>query len=160
MHHTAILTAYSLALSLHMPMVLATELVREEPITIQTILANPQAFNMRAVRLQGVINSLQVIAGGGGCQVQGMYDAYAFILKDDTGELPIVDRGTCRGTGKSRPHAVKPQMTEFAAGDSVEVVIDVSLIYSPNFESRTLEGALRWVKRIPPGGEDALGTTR
>ena len=147
--HTVILIAYSLFVSLHVSTALPTELVREEPIPIQMILANPQAFNMRAVRLHGMIDSLQVIPGGGGCQVQGIHDAYAFILKDDTGELQVFDRGRCRGTGKSRPHAVKPQMTEFAAGDSIEVVIDVSVIYSPNFESHTLEGALRWVKRIP-----------
>ncbi|MBX3303589.1 MAG: hypothetical protein KF693_15340 [Nitrospira sp.] len=148
--HTAVLIAYSLVVSLHVSIALATELVREEPIPIQTILANPQAFNMRVVRLQGTITTLQVIPGGGGCQGQGIHDAYVFILTDHTGELQIFDRGQCLGTAKSRLHAVKPQMTEFAAGDSVEVVIDVSLLHSPNFDARSLEGALRWIKRISP----------
>ncbi|MEK7351385.1 MAG: hypothetical protein AAB177_10965 [Nitrospirota bacterium] len=137
----------------------ATELVREEPIPIGDLVANPQAFNMRAVRLQGIIKTLQVIPGGGGCQVQGVHDAYAFILDDHTGELQIFDRGDCRGSATSRRQAVKPQMTEFAAGDTVEVVIDISLLYSPNFGSRSLEGALRWVKRIPPLSDDTSGTS-
>ena len=143
------LIGWSLWLGLDVPCIDATELVREEPLQIRAITANPQAFNMRTVRLQGIITTLEVIPDGGGCQVQGIYDAYVFILKDDTGELQIFDRGHCHSTAKSRPHAVKPQMTEFAAGDSVEVVIDISLLYSPNFESRSLEGALRWIKRIP-----------
>ncbi len=157
--HTVVLSAYSLIVSLHVPIASATELVREEPIPIQTILANPQAFNMRAVRLQGTIKSLQVISDGGGCQMQGAYDAYVFLLDDHTGELPIIDRGNCLGP-RIRRQAVKPLMTEFAAGEHVEVVIDVSVIYSPNFDSRTLEGVLRWVKRIPYVSEGALGTTR
>lgn len=102
---------------------------------------------MQVVRLQGIIKSLQVIPDGGGCRIHGLYDAYIFILNDHTGELPIVDRGDCQGS--TRFYSVKPQMAEFVAGDSVEVVIYVSLIYSPNFGSRSLEGTLRWVKRIP-----------
>ena len=133
--HTVVLSAYSLVVSLDVSIALATELVREEPIPIQTILTNPQAFNMRAVRLQGTIKSLQVIPDGGGCQMQGAYDAYVFLLDDHTGELPIIDSGKCLGP-RIRRHAVKPRMTEFSAGEHVEVVIDVSVIYSPNFDSR------------------------
>ena len=80
-------------------------------------------------------------------------------LDDHMGELPIIDRGNCLGP-RIRRQAVKPLMTEFSAGEHVEVVIDVSVIYSPNFDSRTLEGVLRWVKRIPQVSEGALGTTR
>ncbi|UVT15464.1 MAG: hypothetical protein H8K04_16895 [Nitrospira sp.] len=145
---TAALICYGLVLSLHVPLLLATELVREESIPIRAIIDNPQAFNMRAVRLQGTIKSLQVIPDGGGCQTQGAYDAYVFLLDDHTGELPIIDRGKCLGP-RIRRQAVKPLMTEFSAGEHIEVVIDVSVIYSPNFDSHTLEGALRWVKRIP-----------
>ena len=148
--HTVVLIACSVLVSLHVSRALASELVREELVPIQAIIENPQAFNMRVVRLQGTINALQVIPGGGGCQGQGIHDAYVFILTDHTGELQIFDRGQCLGTAKSRLHAVKPKMTEFAAGDSVEVVIDLSLLHSPNFDARSLEGALRWIKRIPP----------
>ncbi len=146
--HTIVLIVCSVIVSLHVSIALATELVREEPIPIQTIIANPQAFNMRAVRLQGTIKSLQVIPDGGGCQTQGAYDAYVFLLDDHTGELLISDRGKCLGP-RIRQQVVKPLMTEFSAGEHVEVVIDVSVIYSPNFDSRTVEGVLRWVKRIP-----------
>lgn len=146
--HTVALITFSLIVSLPVSIPFATELVREEPIPIQMILANPQAFNMRAVRLQGTIKSLQVIPDGGGCQMQGAYDAYLFLLDDHTGELLIIDRGKCLGP-RIRQQVAKPLMTEFSAGEHVEVVIDVSVIYSPNFDSRTLEGVLRWVKRIP-----------
>jgi hypothetical protein len=122
----------------------ATELVREEPIPIQSILANPQAFNLRAVRLQGVVQTLERIPHAGGCGPAD--DAYIFTLNDTTGELAIVDHGACQNEF-SLP--AKPLMTDFAVGDNVEVVIDVSVLFSPNFDSRKLEGKLRWVKRIP-----------
>ena len=131
----------SVWLWLEVPFLDATELVREEPIPIGAIIANPQAFNLRAVRLQGIVQTLERIPRAGGC---GLLDAYLFTLDDQTGQLTINDRGTCLYRSKS----VKPLMTEFAVGDTVEVVIDVSLLFSPNFESRNLEGTLRWVKRI------------
>lgn len=131
----------SLWLWLEVPFIGATELVREEPIPLREIIANPQAFNLRAVRLQGIVQTLERIPRTGGC---GLLDAYLFTLNDQTGELTIIDRGTCL----HRSQSVKPLMTEFAVGDNVEVVIDVSLLFSPNFDSRRLEGTLRWVKRI------------
>jgi hypothetical protein len=131
----------SLCLWLEVPVSDATELVREEPIPIGAIIANPQAFNMRAVRLQGIVQTLERIPRAGGC---GRLDAYLFTLDDQTGQLTISDRGTCL----HRSQSVKPLMTEFAVGDNVEVVIDVSLLFSPNFDSHNLEGTLRWVKRI------------
>lgn len=131
----------SLSLWLEVPFLGATDLVREEPIPLRAIIANPQAFNMRAVRLQGIVQTLERIPRTGGC---GLLDAYLFTLNDQTGELTIIDRGTCL----HRSQSVKPLMTEFAVGDNVEVVIDVSLLFSPNFDSRRLEGTLRWVKRI------------
>lgn len=135
------LIGYSLWLGV--PFLYATELVREEPIPIQSIFANPQAFNLRAVRLQGIVQTLERIPRTGGCGLAD--DSYIFTLNDTTGELVIVDRGTCQNEF-SLP--AKPLMTDFAVGDNVEVVIDVSLLFSPNFDSRKLEGKLRWVKRI------------
>lgn len=118
----------------------ATELVREEPIPIRTIIADPQAFHLRAVRLQGIVQTLERIPGAGGCR---QFDAYHFILDDQTGRLTISDFGACHGR-----QPVKPLMTEFAVGDKVEVIIIISNLPSPNFESYSLEGTLRWVKRI------------
>lgn len=123
------------------PSVDATELVREEPIPIKAIIDNPQAFNLRAVRLQGIVQTLERIPRTGGC---GLDDAYLFTLDDQTGQLTINDLGAC----PSEVNSVKPLMTDFAVGDNVEVVVDVFLLFSPNFDSRKLEGTLRWVKRI------------
>lgn len=120
-----------------MPLTLSAK----SPSQYRAILANPQAFNMRAVRLQGIIQNFQRIPRAGGC---GRLDAYLITLNDQTGELTFIDRGSCL----HRSQSVKPLMTEFAVGDNIEVVIDVSLIFSPNFDSRKVEGNLRWVKQI------------
>ena len=61
----------------------ATELVREEPIPIGEILANPQAFNMRKVRLQGIIQTLERIPQAGIiCGGLPEFDAFLFTLDD------------------------------------------------------------------------------
>lgn len=143
----------SLWLWLEVPFIGATELVREEPIPIRAIIANPQAFNLRAVRLQGIVQTLVRIPGTGGC---GLDDAYLFTLDDQTGQLTINDIGDCPG----RLTSVKPLMTDFAVGDNVEVVINVSLLFSSNFASRELEGTLRWVKRISKLASDGSRPSR
>lgn len=158
-HHITVVMAYCVVLFLHVPTISATDLVREEPIPIQTIITNPQTFNMRAVRLQGIIKTLQVFPGGDTCRVHGQYAGYAFILTDPTGELSIFDLVTCHGPGKPRFRAGKPRMTDFAVGDSVEVVVYVSVSYSPDFALHTVQGALRWVGRMPPLSEASSGTT-
>lgn len=154
MQRIAMLIGCSLWLWLEAPLSDATDLVREEPIPIRAIIANPQAFNLRAVRLQGIVQTLERIPHAGGC---GLADAYIFILNDQTGELAIIDRGTCQN-GFSLP--AKPLMTDFAVGDNVEVVIDVSLLFSPNFDSRKLEGKLRWVKRLSGLAGDGSHSSR
>lgn len=158
-HHITVVMAYCVVLFLHVPTISATDLVREEPIPIQTIITNPQTFNMRAVRLQGIIKTLQVFPGGDTCRVHGQYAGYAFILTDPTGELSIFDLVTCHGPGRPRFRAGKPRMTDFAVGDSVEVVVYVSVSYSPDFALHTVQGALRWVGRMPPLSDASSGTT-
>lgn len=148
------LLACSLWLSLEVPVLDATELVREEPIPIRTIIADPQAFHLRAVRLQGIIQTLERFPGRGGC---GRFDAHHFILDDHTGQLTISDLGDCLGKGRS---AVKPLMTEFAVGDRVEVIIIISNLPSPNFASHALEATLRWVKRLPELADDGSHPSR
>ena len=130
----------SLCLWLEEPVSDATELVREEPIPIRSIIADPQAFHLRAVRLQGIIQTLERFPRRSDCR---RYDAYHFILDDQTGRLTISDFEACSSGG-----SVQPLTTGFAVGDNVEVIIIISVLPSPNFDSHNLEGTLRWVKRI------------
>lgn len=138
--HFAITIGCSLCLALSS--LRATDLVQEEPILIESIVADPQVYNLRAVRLRGIIHTLERIPGAGGC---GGADAYVVIIKDRTGEIPVVDRGACQHNF-SRP--AKPMISGFSVGDKVEAVIEVVLVPSPNFEAQKLEARLRWVKRL------------
>lgn len=135
------LIACSLWLWVEVPFSDATELVREEPIPIGSIIADPQAFHLRSVRLQGTIQTLERFPRTGGC---GRYDGYHFVLSDQTGQLTISDFGGCHGNS-----SVKPPMTDFTIGDTIEVIITISVLPSPNFASHSLEGTLRRVQRIP-----------
>ncbi len=137
----ATVVGYCLWLGLQLPLH-ATELVREEPIPIRAVISDPQAYHLRTVRLQGVVEALERIPRAGGC---GLIDAYIFTLYDMTGTLPISDLGACQNGSRS----VQPLMTGFQAGDRVEVVVIVSVLSSPNFDSRSMEANLRWIKRVP-----------
>ena len=138
--HIAMLIACSLWLWLDAPVSDATELVREEPIPIRSIIADPQAFHLRAVRLQGIIQTLERLPRRSDCR---QYDSNHFILDDQTGRLTINDFEACSSGG-----SVQPLMTGFTVGESIEVIIILSVLPSPNFDSHSLEARLRWVKRI------------
>ena len=146
------LIACSLWLWLEAPALDATELVREEPIPIRSIIADPQAFHLRAVRLQGIIQTLERFPRRSDCR---QYDAYHFIIDDQTGRLTISDFEACSSGG-----SVQPLMTEFAVGDNVEVIKIISVLPSPNFDSHTLEGRLRWIKRTPELAGDGSRPSR
>ena len=136
----AIVVGCSVWLGLQPPLQ-ATELVREEPIPIRAMLSDPQAYHLRTVRLQGVVETLERIPRAGGC---GLIDAYIFTLYDITGRLPISDLGACQNGSRS----IQPLMTGFQVGDRVEVVVIVSVLSSSNFDSRSMEANLRWIKRV------------
>ncbi|MFM8552961.1 MAG: hypothetical protein ACKOCD_11750 [Nitrospiraceae bacterium] len=73
-----------------------------EPVTIGTLLLDPQPFHLQHVIVEGTIKQVEALepyylASGSGC-----YGAYRLLLEDETGALPIAVLGIC-GTPIIRP---------------------------------------------------------
>ena len=61
-------------------------------VTIATVLADPQHYNLKSVRFQGTITGITVLHLQGGC---GNVDAYLFQFEDGTGKIEVLDEGLC-----------------------------------------------------------------
>jgi hypothetical protein len=88
-----------------------------DPVPIADILADPEPYQLRPVRLQGRVQRIEVLepyyqSSGSAC-----YGAYRFTLEDGTGSIEIVVLGIC-GTPVLRP----PHVTE---GETVTVVAQI-----------------------------------
>ncbi len=67
----------------------------EEPIPVQDILADPDAYHLRLVTVHGTARDIEpldpyTLPSGVTC-----YSAYLFRLDDDTGSLPVAVLGIC-----------------------------------------------------------------
>lgn len=64
----------------------------DAPVAIARILSTPSAYNLDVVTLVGTIRDIRRIQFEGGCGGDGGFVMY---LRDETGELPIRNVGTC-----------------------------------------------------------------
>lgn len=93
----------------------------EDSVAVRDIVADPDAFHLRQVRLEGVVSHVQVmdpyfLPSGNAC-----YGAYRFLLEDDEGEamLDVAVLGIC-----GRPVIRPPDVTE---GDRVTVRAEIQV---------------------------------
>ena len=74
--------------------VLAVDPREADLVPIGTVLADPQHYNLKSVRFQGIITGTTILPLQGGC---GKVDAYLFHFDDGTGNIEILDEGWCVG---------------------------------------------------------------
>ena len=93
----------------------------DDPVSIRDIVADPDLFHLRQVRIDGVVAHVQVLdpyflPSGNAC-----YGAYTFALEDDDGEamLDVAVLGIC-----GRPVIRPPEVTE---GDKVTVRAEIQV---------------------------------
>lgn len=112
-----------------------------ELLAIQKLVSALDRYNLHVVRLHGTIDTIKQFPYGTVCS-QGI--AYLITLKDETGEIQILDKGRCGqnfGTMGSLP------TSDLAIGDRVDVLVIVSYVQQPGKDSGELEMILNRVER-------------
>lgn len=112
-------------------------------LTIQKLVSAPDRYNLHMVRLQGTIDVIQRVPLGMVC---GQGVAYVITLKDETGEIKILDRdmGRCEENfGNKGPLPT----SALVSGDMVDVLVIVSYVHQPGKDIGELESILNWVER-------------
>lgn len=93
----------------------------EEPVPIGDVLADPDAYHVRFVVLQGTVRRITMLPPYSAGPGTTCYGAYTFLLEDPTGAIEISVMGIC-----GQPVLRKPEVEE---GQTVELVAQ---ILSPN----------------------------
>ena len=109
--------------------------------SIQAILSDLGHYQFRIVRIRGVVQSITQVPQQTAC---GLGVGYKIRVKDDSGELTVIDQGPCgRNSGNSGP--VLPET--LAGGEQIDALILVSFTNQPRESPDSPEGLLRWLER-------------
>ena len=109
--------------------------------SIHAILADPGHYNLRIVRIRGVVTSISQVPQQTSC---GLGVGYQILVKDESGELTVIDLGPCgRNPGNRGP--VLPET--LVGGEQVDVLILVQFTNTPRESPSLPEGLLQWLER-------------
>lgn len=86
-------------------------------VSIGTVLADPQHYNLRSVRFHGTITTITILSRQGGC---GNIDAYQFQFDDGTGSIAVLDEGLCLDF--RRPVSPILDLTSTKMGERIYVI--------------------------------------
>lgn len=111
----------------------------EEPVSISDIVADPEAFHLKQVTIQGVVGRVKelepyYLPSGSAC-----YGAYTFLLEDDSANGTVLDVAVLGVCG-----APRIRFPEVADGDRVRVQAEIQ-VPSRFGQSRALDGS--WVAK-------------
>ena len=129
----------------------------DEPVPIGEIVADPDAYHMRLVLLQGTVRRIVQLPPYSPAPDTTCYGAYTFMLEDETGSIEVSVLGFC-GT----PVLRTPEVREG------EPILLKTQILSPNRmtsltkgEVKKLRALANEIRHIPPTGsppDDAAST--
>ena len=109
--------------------------------SIHTILSDPGHYNLRIVRIRGVVQSIVHVPNRTRC---GFGAAYKIRVEDESGGLTVIDPGPCgRDHGNSGP--VLPET--LIGGERIDALIHVSFTNHPRESPNPPEGLLQWLER-------------
>ena len=101
-------------------------------VSIATVLADPQHYNLKSVRFQGTITGITILPLQGGC---GNVDAYLFQFDDGTGNIEVLDEGLC--VDRFRPVSPILVLTSAQIGARISVTaIVMSPTHAPGIQIR------------------------
>lgn len=109
----------------------------DDPVPIGEVVADPDAYHIRMVSLQGTVRQVTPLAPYSPGPDTVCYGAYTFMLKDETGSLEISVLGIC-----GRPLLRKPEVVEG------EEILLVAQILSPNHLTSTAKGEVKKLRAI------------
>jgi len=144
------ITALTVLLSVATPSVSPAQLVpRSKPpslhsysvTSIQAILSDPGHYQFRTVRIRGVVQTITQAPHRTTC---GLGVAHEIRVKDESGELIVIDLGPCgRNSGNRGP--VLPET--LLGSEQIDSLIVVSFTSHPWESPNPPEGILQWLER-------------
>lgn len=112
-----------------------------EQIPIETVLANPDRYQMKEIRLAGTVTTIQteVITNPWICG--RAHERTTLTLEDDSGTIEVIDQGAC---GKN-VSALKAPMVK--VGDQIDLLVYIRMTTNSVSRETVLETTIRFLHR-------------
>jgi hypothetical protein len=117
-------------------------LVSRERIPISKILAYPDQYQMREIRVTGTVTSIQTetITNRFVCGVT--HERTVLTLEDDSGQIEVIDRGAC---GKNRS-ALKAPMVK--VGEQIDLLVYIGVTTNSESREPMVETIIQFLDRV------------
>jgi hypothetical protein len=117
-------------------------LVSRERILISKILAYPDQYQMREIRVTGTVTSIQTetITNRFVCGLT--HERTVLTLEDDSGQIEVIDRGAC---GKNRS-ALKAPMVK--VGEQIDLLVYIGVTTNSESREPMAETIIQFLDRV------------
>lgn len=110
-----------------------------ERIPIGTLLAHPDRYQMREIRLTGTVTSIQTELITNRLICGRAHERTTLTVEDDSGRIEIVDQGAC-GRNIS---ALKAPMVK--VGEQIDLLVLITVTMNPESRETALETTIRFL---------------
>jgi hypothetical protein len=117
-------------------------LVSYELIPIATVLAHPERYQMREIRLTGIVTMIQTETVTNKLICGRVHERTVFTVKDDSGQIEIIDQGAC---GRNVSSLKVPLLN---VGQQINLLVLIILAKYADQSEPSLEVTIRFLDLI------------
>ncbi|GKS64145.1 hypothetical protein YTPLAS72_14490 [Nitrospira sp.] len=117
-------------------------LVSRERIPISRILAYPDQYQMREIRLTGTVTAIQIETITNRFVCGRAHERTTLTVEDDSGRIEVIDQGAC---GKNVGVLKTPILR---VGEQIDLLVHILVRRNPSSQETTLESSLLFMDRV------------
>ncbi|UVT15217.1 MAG: hypothetical protein H8K04_15560 [Nitrospira sp.] len=114
-------------------------LISYERIPIATVLAHPDRYQMREIRLTGIVTAIQTETVTNRLICGRAYERTTLTVEDDSGQIEIIDQGACGRNVSS----LKAPMLE--VGQQIDLLVLIVISASSTSAGSSVEATIRFL---------------
>lgn len=113
-----------------------------ERIPIATLLAHPDRYQMRDIRITGTVLAVQTETITNRMICGSAHERTVLMLEDDSGQIEVIDRGAC---GKNMSTLKAPRVK---VGEQIDLLASIMVTTEPGSREAILETTIRYLDRV------------
>lgn len=113
-----------------------------EHVSISTLLAYPDRYQMRDVRLTGTITAMQTEIVTNRMICGAAHERTVLTVEDNSGQIEVIDQGAC---GKNLS-ALKAPMVK--VGEQIDLLVQIMVTKNPESRETVVETTVRFLDRV------------
>ncbi len=113
-----------------------------EHVSISTLLAYPDRYQMRDVRLTGTITAMQTEIVTNRMICGAAHERTVLTVEDNSGQIEVIDQGAC---GKNLSTLKAPMVK---VGEQIDLLVQIMVTKNPDSREAVVEPTVRYLDRV------------